>query len=692
MKQCITLASVLFVLFGFSQTNRIDSLTVKLAYQKQDSIKVETSTHLIQALYFNEQYNKALVYIDQTEKLAKQIDYNKGKADVFYYKALIYTKKDDYYNAINAFSKALSYYKEIDFRLGIAKVNNRIGLLEIKRGNYSTGLKNSLSAIDVLEKNNLANELSYAYNNLAEAYSKTRQLNKALEFNLKAMRVREDLRDTLGLIETNQNLANIYSNNKQHRKSIRYYENILDLKSSKLDKNLKAEILPSIGSEYLHLKNYEKAAEYLVDGLKLNRSIKNNDGIVRALNSVGQLNLEKGNLRLARIQANEANSIAKRTNNREQLLKNYYLQKEIDSAKRNFQNAFFWQSKYYELKDELDNENRENFLEIMDNSGSQDIELSERVASPSLESVENKEVPEEKNQASIIPYVLGGILFIAIAVIVFLLLFREKNLDDNPESETRSDLKLINERDKLLKQNINYAEQVKNLEEVNGIKDRLFSIVSHDLKDSVSSIKAFLDLIKEGNISEQEFRNLIPELSENADNAMELLFNLLNWSKSQMQNLEPKAEKFNIEEVFNNKVSLIEQKAQQKGVEIQNNSHRDYIYADRSMIEIVVQNLLTNAVKFTKAGDTISISNSDNYGKALITVADTGVGISKKDIDKLFKDGDFTTTGTSNEKGTGLGLTICKQLVELNNGKIWVESQVGVGTTFYVELPKMKAK
>ena len=110
------------------------------------------------------------------------------------------------------------------------------------------------------------------------------------------------------------------------------------------------------------------------------------------------------------------------------------------------------------------------------------------------------------------------------------------------------------------------------------------------------------------------------------------------------------------------------------------------------MVEIVIQNILANAVKFCDKGDSISISNQISNGNAILSVADTGVGIQKEDQEKLFGSNTFTTRGTQKEKGTGLGLTICKELVELNNGKIWVESTPKIGSTFYVELPKNKVE
>ena len=157
-----------------------------------------------------------------------------------------------------------------------------------------------------------------------------------------------------------------------------------------------------------------------------------------------------------------------------------------------------------------------------------------------------------------------------------------------------------------------------------------------------------------------------------------------------MQSLEPKPSLFDIQEVFESKVKLVDQRMENKGIALVDHTLRDFAYADRSMFEIVVQNLLANALKFCKNGDTITISNHISNGSCIVSIADTGIGISKENLDKLFKDNSFTTMGTDNEKGTGLGLSICKELVELNNGKIWVESTQGVGSTFYVQLPKSR--
>lgn len=683
MKRLIVLAAFFAIFSGHSQTKKIDSLSVQLAYQNQDTSKVDTSIQLIKALYKAKEYQKALLYISETDQLSSSLNYPKGVAEANYYKALIYAGRNDYYNAMDHFDKSKKLYVELKDAVGIANVSNQIGMIEINRGNYVAGLTNSLAAIKIFEDKNLYEDLSVAYNNLAEAYSKTHQIDKALEFNIKALTIRERFQDSSGIKISTKNIAKLYSERKEHRKAIEYYEAVLGMIDPKTDQALRGEVLPRIGEEYLKFKDYDKAAEYLLQGLKYNRRTNDEEGLLRALNSISHLNLDKNNLKLAENQIYEAHDLAKKIGNSEELLKNYKLLMVLDSTKGKFQNAYKWQREYFTLKQQLE---RENQPKLPTNTNS--IEESIVIDLP----VENQILPAEEpatntNQVKNLKLLSYGLIVAFLIVLTFLLLIYQKR-----KSTIKYTEELKNKNIQIQLQNDAILEQKLNLEEINSVKDRLFSIVSHDLKDSISSIKGFLDLLKEGSISNQEFDELIPELSENANNASLLLFNLLNWSKSQMQNLESNPETFNIQEVFHDKINLVEQKIDQKRIVIIDESQREFVYADKSMVEIIIQNLITNAIKFSRVGDIITISNKTHNGKSLICVEDTGVGISKENLGKLFKNNNFTTIGTKNEKGTGLGLTICKELVELNHGRIWVESTENVGSKFYVELPKTKTE
>lgn len=684
MRKIITLIIFLSYFFGLSQTKEIDSLSLQLAYAAQDTLKVNTSLKLIKSLYELSDYDRAAKYIIESEKLSSSLKYTRGIAEITYYKALIYAEKGDYINAVSSYTKSKDLYNQLNDSLGVAKVNNSIGLIEIKRGNYAKGLQYSLAAIKELEKQNLLKDLSLAYSNLANAYYKINAVEKSIDFNLKASEIQAQIKDTKGLIRSNIQLAELYSLKNENRKAIEYYEKVLNGSNASID-TLRGSIYPRLGSEYLKFNDFTKASQYLLEGLEINRKANNKAGILLSLNSLGELNLQTERLTLAEQQLFEAGSIAKSINNKPELLRYYKLMIALDSTNRKFDRAFIWQREYFNLKNSLYNNSALNFK----NADSVDLEFNpnfekELTNANTIEpsSANYTGTKEEFDKFKLIFYGLLAALVIVSTFLILIYLKRNSNIKYTQELEEKNL--------KIELQNEAFLEQTKHLENVNNVKDKLFSIVSHDLKDSLSSINGFIDLLKDGSLSREEFDNLIPELSENANNASLLLYNLLNWSKSQMQSLEPKPTLFDVQEVFEDKVRLVEQRMENKGIELIDHSLRDFAYADRSMFEIVVQNLLANALKFCKRGDTITISNHISNGSCIISIADTGIGISKQNIEKLFKSNSFTTVGTNNEKGTGLGLSICKELVELNSGKIWVESTVNVGTTFYVQLPKSR--
>ncbi|MBT8309955.1 MAG: tetratricopeptide repeat-containing sensor histidine kinase [Flavobacteriaceae bacterium] len=679
MKQLLSIIALLTVLVGYTQTKEIDDLTLELAFQQPDTAKVNTSIKLIKMLYEAGEYEKALMFIEQSEQLAATLNYEAGTAEAIYQKAIIFSKQDDYFNAADNFNKSKKIFEKLRDSLGIAKVNNGVGLIEIQRGNYRKGLESSLAAISIFEKNNLQKDLSTAYNNLANAYYNTNELDKSLEFNFKALDVRESLNDSLDISTTLKNIASLYSIKKEHRKAIEYYDRVFNFLKANQDPALQGDILPKIGQEYLNLGEITEAADYLVRGLKYNRRIKHKNGLLLSLNSIGDLNIQDGQYKVAQNQLYEANIIAKQTKNQKELLRNYKLLMQLDSTKGQFKGAFVWQRRYQNLKDSLYNAEFKTVGRYETDYALERTQESFLEKQEAMDLANTKKIEDQK----LIIYGLLGAVITALTVLLLIYLKRKNRLRYTKELEAKNaQIQLKNEE---------ILSQSRHLEEINQVKDKLFSIVSHDLKDSITSIKGFLDLLNEKSITKEEFEHLVPELSENANSASLLLFNLLNWSKSQMESLEPNPELFDIQSIFHEKIKLVEQKIESKKIILIDDSQRDFVYADKSMVEIIIQNLLANAVKFSKSGDVITVSNSISDGKSLICIEDSGVGISKENVDKIFKSNSFTTIGTKEEKGTGLGLTICKELVELNKGRIWVESTENVGSKFYVELPKTKS-
>ncbi|MFQ3239243.1 MAG: two-component system sensor histidine kinase/response regulator [Olleya marilimosa] len=680
MKRLIVLLCLLNLAFGFSQEEELESLTIQLAYQDPDISKVDTSVSIIKLLFKTEDYSKALKFIKQSEKLAKELDYKKGLAEITYYKAKIHYQEGQNQMAISEFKNAKTLFTTIKDTITVAKINSNLGFIEIENGNYKAGLSHALSAIQELEKRSLFDDLSANYESLANAYQNANVVDKAITYYIKKIEVDNKTNNTKGLIATNKKLGDIYTSKKNYNQAISYYESALGY-AGNYDETSRANILPYLGNAYLMDKDYKTSARYLLESINLNRRFDNQEGVLIALNSLGELYLKQNRLNTAQEQLLEASNLSRLLNNDEQLLKNYRLMTTLDSIKGDFDNAYVWQSQYYNLKEKIDAEKNKKSaiinIETIDTTTTETDNIILPVAT-------NDTVVSKKkyDKFKLIFYALLAAFAVVLTFFVLFYLKRNNRLKYTRELEAKNK--------KIELQNEAILEQSKHLENINKVKDKLFSIVSHDLKDSLTSTKGFIDLLKEGQLTQDEFHSLLPELSENANNASLLLFNLLNWSKSQMQSLEPKPTLFDIQEVFAEKVKLMDQKFDAKGVKLIDKTLRDFVYADRSMIEIVIQNLLANAVKFCNRGDLITITNQISNGKSIISIEDTGVGITKENQSKLFGNNTFTTRGTNKEKGTGLGLTICRELVDLNNGKIWVESELNIGSTFYIELPKSR--
>ena len=235
-------------------------------------------------------------------------------------------------------------------------------------------------------------------------------------------------------------------------------------------------------------------------------------------------------------------------------------------------------------------------------------------------------------------------------------------------------------------------ESKKKLQELNAAKDKFFSIISHDLRSPFNSIIGFSEILynETETFSKAEIKEMAESIFRTSWETFNLLNNLLEWSGSQTGKIKFIPVKTGVYDIVISTINLLNDNAKKKNIAISVDiPEQIQVFADSNMLNTVFRNLLSNAIKFTPKKGTVKISAQDTGKFIEITVADTGVGIKKRDIDKLFRiDADFSTPGTANEKGTGLGLIICKEFISMNSGDIRVESKVGKGSRFIVSLPK----
>jgi len=252
---------------------------------------------------------------------------------------------------------------------------------------------------------------------------------------------------------------------------------------------------------------------------------------------------------------------------------------------------------------------------------------------------------------------------------------------------------LTQKNNEVLNQKQSIEVQRKELESLNTTKDKFFAIIAHDLKNPFSTVLGLSELLAKEfeSFEPDKLKVFIEQIYKYSNNTFNLLENLLQWSMLQTGRMPLRPKLIDLKGLVDENIELLRGNALQKGIRIETEIENDlFVYVDVSMITTVLRNLLSNAIKFTSQYGIIKIKVEKDDKMVKVSVIDNGVGISNQDIEKLFKiDSNPTTIGTSQEKGTGLGLILCKDFVERNGGKIWVESELEKGSRFIFVIPSV---
>lgn len=241
-------------------------------------------------------------------------------------------------------------------------------------------------------------------------------------------------------------------------------------------------------------------------------------------------------------------------------------------------------------------------------------------------------------------------------------------------------------------QQVQLREQAEQLKELNASKDKFFFIISHDLQHPFEDLLHFTDFITKNieHCSQDEMKEIVGTLRNSVENLYELLRNLFTWSSIQRGTVEFHPQYLDIREIIERNLKLFMLVAEKKHVTLRSLiPDETVVYADASMVYAIIRNLVSNALKFTKTGGKVRISAAPHENSVEVSVSDTGVGICEEDLSKLFQiDIKYQQTGTAGEEGTGLGLILCKELIEKNGGRLSIASEIGRGTTVTFTLPK----
>ncbi|WP_159453626.1 tetratricopeptide repeat-containing sensor histidine kinase [Ohtaekwangia koreensis] len=469
------------------------------------------------------------------------------------------------------------------------------------------------------------------------------------------------------------NLGHLFTQQGKYQEALQSHKRSLAISRSLRDKKSEATSLNDIGELYGLMKNDKKALANYIVSLEIRQALKDKRALAESYNNIGVIYYQQKKYKQSIPNLLLALDAGQDSQSQNQIRKSYeYLSscyKELGDLKK----SLYYKDQYLAIHDFILNDRNEQQVLATENRYVLDKKESQIDKLETDRIQREKEIAAQKKFRNVLFILIG--LSLVILVLIFYLYIVKK----------RSNLILQEANDKVQLQNIA-------LQDLNATKDKFFSIISHDLKGPLNSLTSFSGLLinHTDSLSKDEIKMLAKDLDKSLKNLFALLENLLEWSRSQTGKIEFKPEAFDVTALLEENTELLKAQAHNKNIVLENTYiSEQLVFAHKHSINTVVRNLISNAIKFTPVGGMIKVDLQPKADSVTVTIADNGVGMSKEVMNKLFRiDTKHTTKGTAEEKGTGLGLILCKEFVEKNGGKIWVESEEGKGSVFCFTVPR----
>jgi signal transduction histidine kinase len=630
-----------------AQTSRNNNPQLAISYIHQaidiarnigDEERLAKSLQILGALeYSNGNYNSA-----KESYLEALIHFNTSRsqeqvANITAALAGIYLAQGNLPMASDNYLKALRHYEELHNKVGMVNVLSSLGSIYAQQNNFTKSIEYNLKAIALFEESSNKFRALVGYENIGNTYLRQNELGKARLYFNKSLGIYTEMKNKTGVASTLFQLGNIEQQGQQYDKSLVFYKRSLAMCEELKMQPLVVSNLNAMGVSYTELRLYDKAVLHYQKAVKTAKEINS------------KIELEIAYQGLANI---------------------YKLTEEKEKATT-------FRTLSNELKDSLYNDSNlkkltDQLLVYESEKKEQQIELLNKE-----QQIKNVELQRERE--------VSDLLTIAAAVLsvlfIILMWFSIQN--------RRIALSLRKQQIELLEKNSSIMEQKEKLDQLNTVKDRFFSIISHDLRNNLTTMKLYFDLISNKNYVPGDTTEITRQISGSVENTIDLLENLLVWASAQIKGIPIHIQKLNVHTLSQENINLLSSIAAQKNIELINNvDEHTTAFADIDMINLVLRNLITNAIKFTPENGVVELNASSSLIECVVEVKDNGVGISPENFNRLFNQHEHPTTkGTANEKGTGLGLMLCKDFVERNGGKIWVTSEKDKGTSFFFTLP-----
>lgn len=647
----------------------IDSLESVLKTSLSDSLRVQTLL-VLSSEYEYVDVSKSKLFVEEAINIIKEKGLRRSLARAYHNLGSIHRVGGDLYAALSADKTALEAAILVNDSSAIAIGYNNVANNYYDLGEYDEAYLYFSQSYKIAGRISDSLISTIALHNLGRVLKEAGQYEKALDRINASREMSRKIHDIAGEPYSLFEIGDILLRQGQYDSAFNMLTETLRLSQQQNLRILLPKSMINIAEIFVRKGDYQRALAYYDTAYE--HYLKSNDQF-----GIAEVNLGRGQAYVAMKRYDEAlryieSSLAhaQKMNAHILELKCFYTLSTLWEIRGDYKKALHYFKLHEQVEDTLFTIDMQS--KLMDDQLRFETELKDyQIAALSRQQRASK---DELKKQELVRNIL--VVVMALSGILLITVYRS--------GQRRRKINAL-----LLQHQEETEKRSEELEKLNQVKDKFFSIISHDLRSPINALAGLLDLLDKGAILPTELPEHIKELRVRFHHTRTLLNNLLDWTLLQMDKLNLQATRIDVNKLVEENIQLLGP-MQNKEIAIQNDVPKPCLaFADSNTINLVIRNLITNALKFTNDGGKVLIRAVDQSNEWQVSVEDNGIGMKPEVLKILFdKTAPYTTRGTANEKGTGLGLILCKEFVEKNGGRIWVESTEGSGSTFFFTLPK----
>ncbi len=538
----------------------------------------------------------------------------------------------------------------------VAGISQNMAVNYATLGDYESSINHYLNSLEMAEAMADTNIMIVVLDNLGNVNRDAGNFELAERYNSEALDLAIKIGNLRNQLTSHLNLAIVYNRTGRFDEAEANLMRVIEIANRIGSQFSIIQANYNLGETYAGRGDHDLAMEMFEESLRLSRENNIIPGIYFNQRGIAELYKEQGNLSEAIEQFEEVLEYAYMFPTSDESIPVLKSLSELYAQTGNMAEAFSYLNRYSTIQDSLRQTERDQAI------ARQEVLLGLRVERETREIAEAALLKEQQSKFIII------LLLIALLIILVGLIFIFVN-------------KL--KANKLLKQ------KTEELARANEDKDKLLSLLSHDLRTPIASLQGIVQLIHSELIDGKDLKIALDHIDANLQKEINTLTNYLHWAKDQKYGIEAKPKPVDVSELSNSIVEESNRIGRNKGVSVVNKiPENTVIYADKQMTSVILRNLISNAIKYTNKDDEIVLNASTDANEVTLSVKDNGIGIDPKINHQIFKTFNNSNPGTDGERGTGLGLSICKEFAEKQNARLYFESEPGKGTTFYITYKK----